>query len=118
MKTLTVPLVLALLASQAVAASFDCSKVSTYVERVICADSLLGRLDVALAENYKGKLASDFGGSKKALREEQLRWLSERNKCTNVRCLIDFYRKRIDETCEYGVITGVHPICTLSEDIK
>lgn len=118
MKRWAVHTALVLLASQAIAASFDCSKASTYAEKEICADSLLQRLDVALAQNYKGMLASDFGGSKKALREEQLRWISQRNKCTSTKCLIDAYRKRLDETCDYGVVTGVHPECTLSEDIK
>ena len=103
---------------QAIAASFDCSKVSTYVERTICADVLLERLDIALAQNYRGMLASDFGGSKTVLRQEQLKWMSERNKCTNIKCIADAYRKRLDETCDYGVVTGVHPECTLSEDIK
>lgn len=79
---------------------------------------MLKRLDVALAQNYRGMLASDFGGSKKALRDEQLKWLSQRNKCTNTKCLIDAYRARLDETCEYGVVSGVHPDCTLSKDIK
>jgi uncharacterized protein YecT (DUF1311 family) len=118
MKKLTVPVALALLTLQAFAASFACSKAETYVERTICTDSLLGSLDVALTENYRGMLASNFGGSKKALREKQRRWLIQRNKCTNTKCLTDAYRKRLDETCEYGVVTGVHPLCTLSEEIK
>ncbi|WP_168224696.1 lysozyme inhibitor LprI family protein [Rhodoferax aquaticus] len=118
MKKLTISTALALLTFQAVAASFDCSKASTYVERTICTDAQLERLDVALAENYKGMLASDFGGSRKLLQEEQLRWLTQRNQCKTAKCLIDAYRKRVDETCDYGVVTGVHPVCTPSEDIK
>lgn len=118
MKKLAFSAVLTLLASHAIAASFDCSKASTSVERAICADSLLERLDVALTQNYRGMLASNFGGSKKALRQEQLGWISQRNKCTSTKCLIDAYRKRLNETCEYGVVSGVHPECSLSEDIK
>ena len=113
-----VPIALALFTSQTIAASFDCSKASTYVEREVCANSLLEKLDIALAQNYRGMLASDLGGSKKALREEQLKWIAKRNKCTNTKCLIDTYRKRLDETCDYRVVAGVHPECTLSEDIK
>lgn len=113
MKKYAFPSALVLFVSQAVAASFDCSKALTYVEKTICSNSMLKRLDVALTQNYRGMLASDFGGSKKALRDEQLKWLSQRNKCTNTKCIIDAYRVRLDETCEYGVVSGVHPECTL-----
>jgi uncharacterized protein len=111
-------LIFSLFSSTVFAVSFDCAKSSTFVEKAICSNPLLGKLDDALSDNYQGMLASDFGGSKKSLKAEQLKWLSRRNKCTNDECLIDVYRKRIDETCEYGVVSGVHPLCTLSEDIK
>lgn len=32
-------------------------------------------------------------------------------------CLADSYRQRLDEVCEYPVLSGVHPICTSSEEI-
>lgn len=118
MKHAALLLVFVLFSLPTFAVSFDCSKASTFVEKQICTDPLLGKLDDALSKNYKGMLASNFGGSKKSLKEEQLKWLSSRNKCTNVKCLIDAYRKRVDETCEYGVVSGVHPECTPSEDIK
>jgi uncharacterized protein len=100
------------------AASFDCKKASTFVEKAICSDPLLGKFDDALSVNYKGMLASDFGGSKKSLKDEQLKWLANRNKCTDNKCLDTEYRKRIDETCDYGVVSGAHPECTMSSDIQ
>jgi hypothetical protein len=36
--------------------SFDCTKASTYSEKTICSDPLLGRLDGALSENYRHML--------------------------------------------------------------
>jgi uncharacterized protein len=45
----------------AFAASFDCNKASTSVEKQICGDTLLSRLDDALAENYQNMVASDIG---------------------------------------------------------
>jgi uncharacterized protein len=64
-------------------------------------------------------LASDIGdGARKYLKTMQKKWLSNRNKCTNNNCLLEAYRKRVDEVCEYPVISGVHPICTYSDDIK
>jgi hypothetical protein len=43
---------------------------------------------------------------------------SERNRCRDNACLVDLYRERVDELCDYGVASGVHPGCTPSEDIK
>jgi uncharacterized protein len=100
------------------AASFDCAKAVSPVERMICSDRLLSRLDDALAENYRNMLSADFGGSKADLRGSQREWLAQRNKCKDSACLVGLYRLRVDETCEYGVVSGVHPGCTPSEDIK
>lgn len=99
--------------------SFDCGKASTFSEKAICTDTLLGKLDGALAENYKYMLASDIGdGARNDLKATQKKWLSERNKCADNQCLASAYRKRIDEVCEYPVISGVHPVCTSSDEIK
>lgn len=99
--------------------SFDCAKASTFSEKAICSDTLLGKLDGALAENYKYMLASDIGdGAKNDLKATQRKWLAERNKCTDNQCLANTYRMRIDQICEYPVISGTHPICTSSDEIK
>lgn len=99
--------------------SFDCTKAATFSEKVICSDPLLGKLDGALSENYKYMLGSDIGdAARNDLKTTQKKWLTERNKCTNNQCLVDAYRKRIDAVCDYPVISGVHPICTYSDDIK
>lgn len=99
--------------------SFDCAKASNFAEKAICTDSLLGKLDGKLSENYKNMRASDIGdGVRNTLKGTQKRWLTERNKCTNNQCLAEVYRKRIDEICDYRVISGVNPICTSTDDIK
>lgn len=99
--------------------SFDCLKAVSFAEKAICSDSLLGKLDGALSENYKYTLTSDIGdGAKKDLKKTQKSWLAERNKCTSNSCLADAYKKRIDEVCEYPVISGVHPICISSDEVQ
>lgn len=99
--------------------SFDCAKASTFSEKAICTDTLLGKLDGALAENYKYMLASDIGdGARGDLKSTQRKWLAARNKCIDNQCLAGTYRKRIDEVCEYPVISGVHPVCANSDEIK
>jgi uncharacterized protein len=118
MKKVSLLILLNLFSSFVIAASFDCTKATTFVEKTICSEPLLSKLDDALAENYIGMYYSNFGGSQKSLKAEQQKWLSSRNKCTNSKCLITSYQKRIDETCDYGVISGLHPICKMSDEIK
>ena len=99
--------------------SFDCSKAANFSEKAVCSDVLLGKLDGALSQNYKYMMASDIGdGARNDLKQTQKSWLAERNKCVDIQCLTDAYHKRVDEICEYPVISGVHPICTGSDDIK
>ncbi len=117
MKLLSILIFFLIYSSSAFAVSFDCSKASTFIEKAICSDPLLGKLDDALSSNYKAMLGAD-GISKNTVRQEQRMWLANRNKCTNNKCLIDMYRKRVDETCDYGVPSGVHPICIMSDDIQ
>jgi len=99
--------------------SFDCAKASTFSEKAVCTDALLGKLDGALSQNYKYMLASDIGdGARNDLKATQKKWLADRNKCTDNQCLVSNYQKRMDEVCEYPVISGLHPICTSSDEIK
>jgi uncharacterized protein len=116
MKLLSILIFSLIFSSSAFAVSFDCSKASTFVEKEICSDPFLGKLDDALSSNYKAMLGAN-GISKKIVKNEQRKWLVNRNKCTNNQCLIEMYRKRIDETCDYGVPSGLHPVCTMFDDI-
>ena len=107
-----------LFSAPAFSASFDCTKASNFVEKEICSDPVLGNLDEALANNYKEMLSSDFGGSVSSLKADQRKWIANRNKCTTRDCLISAYRKRVDETCDYGVVSGVHPDCVDAKDVE
>lgn len=106
-------------AKPAVAASFDCAKASTSVERAICEDPLLGKLDEALAGNYRAIRAANIGdGARKDLESTQRQWIRERNGCTDKKCIETSYRKRIDAVCEYPVLSGAHPGCVSSDEVK
>ena len=119
MKVLRIAVIFFLVIPTANAVSFNCAKAKTFVEKEICSNSQLGKLDDALSENYKGTLASNIGdGARKDLRAEQKKWLSERNKCTNNMCLIDKYQKRVDEVCDYPVISGVAYSCVSSDEVQ
>jgi len=78
------------------AASFDCTKASTLVEKTICSDAKLSELDSQLMQSYKKALASspDASGMKSAQRT----WLTGvRNKCTDAACLNRVYTDRLKE---------------------
>jgi uncharacterized protein len=63
-------------------------------------------------------LNARFGGTTKELKEQQHTWIALRNQCKTSQCLVEAYRKRVDETCDYAVVSGVHPVCTMSEEIE
>ena len=63
-------------------------------------------------------LAANIGsGAKKDLKATQKKWLQERNRCQSNQCLADSYKKRIDEICDYPVISGVYPDCHSAEEV-
>lgn len=76
--------------------SFDCSKASNTVERLICSDNSLAELDVMLSQKYKAALAE--ASDKTVLKQRQIEWIKGvRSKCTDAVCIADEYKKRISE---------------------
>lgn len=109
---------LLVLSSMAQAASFDCKKAGTFVEKEICADATLSKLDDALTANYRMMMGSNLGDGGAGLKKEQRAWLAKRNKCATNKCLTDLYRERVDSVCEAPVVTGLHPICTEASEVQ
>lgn len=99
--------------------SFDCAKAGNFAENAICNDPVLGELDGALSQNYKNMLGADIGdGATEDLRSTQKEWIKKRNSCADHACLINTYRARLDEICDYPVITGMHPTCLYAEELN
>jgi uncharacterized protein len=74
---------LALLAlSSTSALAFDCGKAATDVEKAICADPQLKRLDGQLADAYAAVKASSSPAEQKMLARSQKRWIAEREYCS------------------------------------
>jgi uncharacterized protein YecT (DUF1311 family) len=83
----------------AAAASFDCRKAATKVEKLVCADQALSKLDQQLADEYRAAIAR--GGATAALKSAQLAWLKKsRGACTDGACLRAAYEARIGELRE------------------
>jgi uncharacterized protein YecT (DUF1311 family) len=78
------------------APSFDCAKVTTGPERLVCSSQQLAALDVELAQAYKRN--TGLTDDKNALKVEQTEWRkNERDVCSTVDCVAQAYRSRIDD---------------------
>jgi uncharacterized protein YecT (DUF1311 family) len=84
-------------------ASFDCFRATAPVERAICSDITLSRLDRDVAQAYGDKLSYEtVDANKTAIKAEQRAWLTTRNTvCKDqegpgmVSCLTGLYRARL-----------------------
>jgi uncharacterized protein YecT (DUF1311 family) len=88
------------------APSFDCEnylpdaeKTISSVEKTICNDETLSRLDSALSSNFKVVLSHNGKEKNRRLRSAQSAWLQQRNACNTVECLAESYSQRIDQLC-------------------
>lgn len=86
---------LSALPAAAQAASIDCGKAASKVEKLICGDNELSKLDEVLSDLYQTAL--ERSTDKKQISNEQRLWLRNvRNVCQGVECVKDAYKKRID----------------------
>lgn len=83
------------LVAKAQGASFDCSKATTKIEKMICADAGLSNLDEELTKAYLK--AMEKAPDPVAFKLQQQGWLKERNVCPDAACLKDQYQLRIGE---------------------
>ncbi|HEJ0328067.1 DUF1311 domain-containing protein [Serratia marcescens] len=88
------------------AASFDCAKSTSVVEKTICSDFNLSAYDKSVSQAWllAKKQAADAGDKKLAatLNSTQKSWLLQRDKCRDDKdCLADTMQKRIDELTSY-----------------
>jgi uncharacterized protein len=70
--------------SQARAASFDCKKATIEVEKLICSDKTLSKLDSELAEFYAEHLQIVRPDERQDTKAAQLEWLRQRNRCNKM----------------------------------
>jgi uncharacterized protein len=79
------------------APSFNCKKATTSVEKTICANDTLARLDRKLGEIWKSFIdASNDDAFKSRLRQDQALWVKLRDKCqSDVGCISSAYQQRL-----------------------
>lgn len=87
---------LLLCANTAHAASFDCAKAQTRVEKAICHDPEISRLDGELGKVYAAVLARVDSEQEKRLVSQELNWLKNvRDVCPTQTCLSRAYQTRL-----------------------
>src|SRR5208337_2547871 len=89
-------IIVGIVSGEAQAASFDCSKASTFIEKAICSNQRLSELDDLLMVSYKKALANSKNPA--ALKTSQRNWLKkERDLCQMTECLEKAYIRRLAE---------------------
>ncbi|PKM45136.1 MAG: hypothetical protein CVV05_07115 [Gammaproteobacteria bacterium HGW-Gammaproteobacteria-1] len=79
------------------AASFDCGKAASAIEKTICGDQTLSELDGKLGSLYNDVIAGMSGQDAEKVKSLQWVWIQTRDRCNDNKCLTDSYNKRIDE---------------------
>lgn len=108
----------------AIAASFDCSKASGWIEKAICTNSEISDADDALDLKYRELLGNTK--EKEGLIKSQRRWLKKRNAVTSESMLFRVYEDRLIEfapvsipiqsiTSSCGDFTGRNGITGISD---
>jgi uncharacterized protein len=83
------------------AASFDCQRAETPIEKAICSTPELSLLDDQLGAAYKAGV--ERSADKDKFRAESREWVNQiRNKCNSIQCLSLAYRSRISEMQNLG----------------
>lgn len=75
--------------------AFDCSKASSKVEKMICADPTLSSTDSVNADIYKEVVQTSDNPSQ--VKQEQRQWLKVRNGCQTVDCVEKAYDTRYNQ---------------------
>lgn len=91
-------LALLLLSSQGMAAELDCNTATSQVEKLICSDKALLRLNEDMGIAYRNMRAPLYGVERENYLVKQRNWLKQvRNKCETSKCLKKEYQARISE---------------------
>lgn len=77
------------------AASFDCVKAKTKIDKIICTDDVISKLDDELNSVYRLSLQNKNQAA--LIVQAQKQWLKKRNRCQDSACIKSMYLSRINE---------------------
>lgn len=95
----------AMMTSLAQAASFDCAKAGSKVEKFICGDAALSKLDEEMNAAYK--IALQDKTKAEAVKQAQKQWMAERNNCADAACVKRAYEARLSSLAGGSSNNGV-----------
>ncbi len=76
--------------------SFDCLRAKLMVEKLICSDKELSKLDIDLSTIYNN--LKNQAENKNKIKSDQLNWLkNKRNICSDSECIKTAYKERFNE---------------------
>jgi hypothetical protein len=84
------------LVANCVAASFECDEAKTRIEKAVCADAELSRLDGLVGRFYLGAKL-ELAENAVCIEVDQRRWLRGRDACADAACLRTAYLERLAE---------------------
>lgn len=100
------------IAGSSEAASFDCGKAKTSIEKIICRNNELSKLDEDMSKSYFETLKKLDSILKNEFISDHKLWLKKvRNACSNAECLKMAYTKRI-ENFRVTLLTEIAGGCT------
>lgn len=100
---------LAAIGVPACAASFDCGKAASRVEKLVCTDRTVSQQDEILAEAYKDALAK--ARDRASLKRWQKAWIERRDNCADVACLKKLYAEQNNDLRGFArAAGGAHPV--------
>lgn len=88
------------------AAGFSCSEARTPMEKLICSNEGLSRMDDTLADHYRVLFNASNELGRKSLKRVQLSWLKKRNSTgvSSPRDVVNMYRKQIDRMAHFRIL--------------
>ncbi len=91
-----------------IAASFDCAKAATSVEKLICSNEYVSGLDEELGQVYKEALVI-YADKKDMIVRQQRNWIKWiRSQCSDPSCLATLYEARIGELVDGNNVAALN----------
>jgi tetratricopeptide (TPR) repeat protein len=89
------------------AASFNCEKADTKIEKMICGDAELSKLDEKLNAAYR--TASSDEKQAASIKQAQRQWINDRNNCADADCVKRAYVAQLQTMASSSDTSGANP---------
>lgn len=106
-----------LVVAPAHAASFDCSKAETQIEKLICGNNELSVLDDKMGKAFQRDIEVESSNlSMFSIKDAQHQWLKLRNSCPDAECIKEAYLERLAQLQKIFDAEGVRNSKSINSD--